>query len=87
MFNPEVVRGVIAYGLVLLMLLGVALLIYHRVQHKMGFGYRFIQTLAVIVIAPGIFLLAVLGIVNGETVGALIGAAMGYAFGLKAKEE
>jgi hypothetical protein len=87
MLNCETVRGIVAIGLILLMLAGLGILVYHRIKREMGFGYRFIQTLAVVIIVPGILLLAVLGIINGETTAALIGAAMGYAFGLKAKEE
>lgn len=83
----ETVRSVAAIGLLVVMLGGLVAVIAHRLITKMGFGHRFIQTIVVIEIIPGIFLLGVLGITQGETTAALVGAAMGYAFGLRSSRE
>jgi len=69
------------------MLVGLVAVIMHRIKREMGFGYRFIQVLAIVEGTPSIVLLAILGILKSEAAAGLLGAILGAAFALKAKEE
>ncbi|MFG1230141.1 hypothetical protein [Xanthobacter wiegelii] len=59
---------------------GISLIMIHRIKREMGLGVRSIQFLAIVVLLPMIFILALEGILAGSAVGALFGALIGYLF-------
>lgn len=85
--NETAVKPIAAIGLVLLMLVGLIAVVVHRIRRDMGFGYRFIQVLAIVEGLSLVALLAISGILPGEATAGLIGTVIGGAFALKAKEE
>lgn len=85
--NDALTIRIVATGLIVIMAGGLGILVRHRVRTQMGFGYRFIQSLAMMEVIPAILLLAVLGIIKGEAAVAVIGTVAGYAFGLKSRTE
>lgn len=73
---------------VVIMFGGTAAVFAERFIHKKSIGTRIIQFLAVLLIAPIIFILALEGILNTETVAALLGSLIGYVYILsKEKDE
>jgi hypothetical protein len=71
-------RGSIELVFALLMLVGIVFIAVHRIRTKKGIGARTIQFAAVILIVPGIFILALERVLPSETVAALLGALTGY---------
>jgi membrane associated rhomboid family serine protease len=61
-----------------IMIIGLLCLTIHRVALKKGIGARVIQYLAVILIVPGILILALEKVFAPETTAALFGAITGY---------
>ena len=51
----------------------------------MGVGVRAIQFAAIVVIAPGIIVLALEGLIDKQVIIALVSATLGYAAGLRIK--
>lgn len=64
----------------------IGLLIYQRIKKEQGLGYRVLQFLAIGVITPIILILALEGMLMGETVAALIGSIVAYLFTSAIKE-
>jgi hypothetical protein len=60
------------------MLVGIIFIGVHRIKTKKGIGARAIQFTAVVLIVPGIFILALERALPSETVAALLGALTGY---------
>jgi hypothetical protein len=87
MIDMATLKAITAIGMIVLMVAGVIGAVVHRVKREMGFGFRFIQVLAIVEIIPGVILLAAIGVLQSEAAAALIGVSLGYVFGLKAKEE
>lgn len=58
--------------------IGLVLLILHRIKTDKGIGVRVIQFICVIMTIPGIMLLALEKILDGQTVAALMGGLLGY---------
>ena len=61
-----------------IMLVGTLLIFYERIKNQKGIGVRIIQLIVVILLIPSVFILAMEGILNTETVAALFGAMIGY---------
>jgi hypothetical protein len=79
------VNPCIEFGLLIVMILGPAAVIWSRVRSRAeedksprGIGVRVIQLISLLVFAPLVGLLSLEGKLGGETVSALIGVAIGY---------
>lgn len=51
---------------------------WHRIKTGMGLGVRVIQTIGVVVGLPAVVLLGLEGVIEGQTVAALIAGVLGY---------
>jgi hypothetical protein len=85
MIDQQTLKGIVAIGLIVIMAASVIAIVLHRTKTDKGFGYRFIQVLAVVEVVPSVLLLATLDLIKGEAAAALVGTVIGYAFGLKTK--
>jgi hypothetical protein len=74
--NIEIAVAVVAFALV--MLGSVAALFKHRFETGKGIGVRFVQSIAVVILLPGIIILALLKTIDGQAIQVLLGAAAGY---------
>lgn len=72
---------------VAIMVAGVIGLFVERIWRKRGIGVRVIQLLTVILVLPVVLILALEGILKGETVATLIGAVVGYILSGIGKDE
>ena len=70
-----------------IMVIGVILIFIDRYRTKRGIGVRVIQLSTVVLILPIILILAIEGILESQTVGTLLGAAMGYILSGIGKDE
>lgn len=59
--------------------------VFHRIKSDMGMGYRAIQFLAMGTAVPAVIILGLEKIIEPGTVGALLGAVLGYVFSTSAK--
>jgi hypothetical protein len=62
----------------LVMIGGLFGIFVERCRSKRGIGVRIIQFLAVVLVVPTVFVLALEEILSSETVGTLLGAVVGY---------
>ena len=60
------------------MVVGLIGIFVERWHSKRGIGVRIIQFLAVVLVVPIVFVLALEKILSSETVGTLLGAVVGY---------
>ena len=65
--------------------LGMVLILVPRMFSRRGIGVRAIQFMAISAIIPGTLLLALQGLLKGETIAALFGATVGYLLSSIAK--
>ena len=70
-----------------IMVVGVIGLFVERIWRKRGIGVRVIQLLTVILVLPVVLILALEGVLKGETVATLIGAVVGYILSGIGKDE
>ena len=66
---------IIAAGL---MVLGVVIIMVHRIKLGMGIGARVIQFVAVVLVVPAILILALEKVLSAETTATLFGTITGY---------
>lgn len=52
--------------------------VYHRIQRKMGMGYRAIQFMGVPIAAALLLILALEKLLEGQALAAIVGAFVGY---------
>ena len=71
----------------LIMVGGLASLMYDRIHFKKGIGVRAIQFLCIVFIVPSILILGLEGILNSEVVATLFGAVIGYVLSGIGKDE
>lgn len=76
--NHMQTADIIEISCAILMGLGLITGIIQRVVSKSGIGARFIQYVAVVLIIPGIIILALEKAISSETTAALLGAITGY---------
>mgnify|MGYP001766704517 CR=1 FL=1 len=81
-FFQNYLFGLVAVALAALILLRGLRIMEKQVAEK-GFGKFGLQGTALFVITPVIMVLAVNGVIKGEVVSGLLGALLGYIFGLK----
>ena len=73
-------RGILEFLLTGIMSLGILLIFIHRIKRQLAFGARASQSLGVVLIVPGVLILALEGILSSEATAALVGAIAGYLF-------
>ncbi len=71
----------------LIMVLGVIGIFLERALTKRGIGVRIIQFATVVLVFPIILILALEGILESQTVGALVGTVVGYVLSGIGKDE
>ncbi len=71
----------------LIMVLGVIGIFLERALTKRGIGVRIIQFATVVLVFPIILILALEGILESQTVGALVGTVIGYVLSGIGKDE
>jgi len=71
----------------IIMICGLAGILYDRIKYKKGIGVRVIQFLAVVFVVPAILILALEGILSTESTAALLGAIIGYILSGIGKDE
>ena len=76
----EIVAGIIMVG-------GLTGIFTERIVKNRGIGVRIIQFLTVTLVLPIILILALEGILKGETVATLLGAIVGYILSGIGKDE
>ncbi len=72
------VTSVVVIVAALTMLVGVIGAVVNRVITKKGIGLRMIQFVTVVVLAPGVLILALLKVIDSQATQLLIGAFVGY---------
>jgi hypothetical protein len=72
------VVDVLQLGAMLTLLVGVAGLVINRIVTKKGIGARVIQFVVALSILPTIIILALQKVLDGATIGTLIGGLLGY---------
>lgn len=70
-----------------IMMLGVIGIFVERARTKRGIGVRVIQFATVVLVLPTILILAIEGVLEPQTVGALVGAVIGYVLSGIGKDE
>ena len=58
--------------------LGLAAVMWHRISTGMGLGVRVIQLVGIVLGLPAIVLLGLEGVLEGQTVAALVAGVLGY---------
>jgi F0F1-type ATP synthase assembly protein I len=81
------IKMILELGAGIIMIGGTIGVFIERFKHQKGIGVRVIQFLAVILLIPTIFILALENILNAQTVSALLGAMIGYILSNIGKDE
>ena len=81
------VSGVIEFGMLAVVILGILGGIWNRIKLKKGIGLRFIQYLGLVVILPVIVILSLEHRLSKDATGTIIGAAVGYVLARIGKDE
>jgi hypothetical protein len=66
-------------ALIGVMVVGIVGTLYHRVKMEFGIGDRAIQLVGLCLIIPGVMILGLESKIQGETLGTILGAIVGYA--------
>jgi hypothetical protein len=66
-------------ALVGLMVIGIVGTLYHRIRMEFGIGDRAIQLVGLCLIIPAVLILSLESKIQGETLGTIFGAIIGYA--------
>ena len=81
------IKELLEIGAVIIMIGGVAGVFVERMRSGKGIGVRVIQLLSVVLVVPVVLILALEGVLGGETVGTLLGAIVGYILSGIGKDE
>lgn len=63
---------------VIIMISGLAGILYDRIKHRKGIGVKVTQFLAVVFVLPVILILALERVLSAESTAALLGSIIGY---------
>lgn len=85
--TDSVSKFIIEIALALVPLIGIPLALQNRIKTKKGIGKRFIQLLSVLTLVPLIGILGIEGIIEGQLLGGLLGAIVGYTLSDLAKDD
>jgi hypothetical protein len=77
---PATIRGIVEILAVLLMLIGLVAVVWHRLKQGLGLSNLSLQFVSVIFVFPTVLILSLEGVLKGETAGTLIGTLAGYLF-------
>jgi hypothetical protein len=77
---PATIKGILELIALLVMLIGLLVVVWHRVKQDMGLSNLALQFVSVIFVFPTILILSLEGVLKGETAGTLIGTLAGYLF-------
>lgn len=77
---PATIKGIIEILGVVLMLIGLIAVVWHRLKQGLGLSNLSLQFASVIFVFPTILILSLEGVLKGETAGTLIGTLAGYLF-------
>jgi hypothetical protein len=78
--DPVAVKGIVEIIAALLMLVGLIVVVWHRLKQERGLSAITVQFLSLVLVFPTILILSLEGVLKGETSGTLIGALAGYLF-------
>lgn len=66
-------------ALIGVMVIGIIGTLYHRIKMEFGIGDRAIQLVGLCLIIPAVLILSLESKIQGETLGTILGAIIGYA--------
>jgi hypothetical protein len=72
-------HGWLEGALIGVMVIGIVGTLYHRIRLQFGIGERAIQLVGLCLIIPAILILSLESKIQGETLGTILGAIVGYA--------
>jgi len=66
-------------ALIVVMVIGIAGTLHHRIKMELGIGDRAIQLVGLCLIVPAVMILSLEGKLSNDSLGTILGAIVGYA--------